>query len=185
MCYTDYMSKRTEEKQTLENILRLDSLRDKLHGADLRKLDAVIDDLRNSVGETVSKSNAAEMFQVSRQTVDQWIHKDLLPSVRSQSGRQRIPRPSFEKAIQEVRSLDSSKPRAALSEALRALASDIAPPKKKVSKTSSKPAAKKSSAPASKKKATKTAKKAAGSSSKATKKSSAKTTSAKKTSAKK
>ena len=173
------MSKRTEEKQTLENILRLDSLRDKLHGADLQKLDEVLKDMRDSVGETVSKSNAAEMFQVSRQTVDKWISKDLLPAVSSQGGRQRISRSGFERALQEVRSLDSSKPRAAIAEALRSLASDIDAPQKKTAakKTASKKTAAKKTA------AKKTAAKKTTAKKTAAKKTTAKKTASKKTAA--
>lgn len=118
-----------DQKQTMENILRLQSLRDKLQGADLHKLDGVLQDLRNSVGDTVTKTNAAEMLQVSRQTVEKWVHEDLLPTVRGENGRQQIPRQAVERITEEVRSLrDLGHSKSVLAKALRSVADEIDAP---------------------------------------------------------
>jgi excisionase family DNA binding protein len=143
-------------------------LREKLEGSDLLQIDRVIDDIRTSVGETVSKSNAAEMLEVSRQTVDTWIQKGLIPAVKSQSGREKIPRQSLERVLHEVRregpaSLKRAKEsRVKLADLLRSLAEEIEGDKdsrKSKKQKTAKPAAAK---PAAKPKAGSTSAGAAG-----------------------
>lgn len=130
LVYNNNMStvQQKDQKKTIENILQLQPLRDKLRGADLKKLDSVIGDMRRSVGDTVTKSNAAEMLDVSRQTLDKWIKQDVLPTVKGQNGRDQIPRQVVEKLTEEVRRLkDTGHTRSVLAKALRNVADEIDP----------------------------------------------------------
>lgn len=117
-----------EQKRLVENIIQLQPLRDKLQGADLGRLDKVIGDLRKSVGDTVTKTNAAEMLDVSRQTLDKWIREEVLPTVKGENGREQIPRQVVERLTQEVRALrDAGHTRSVLAKALRNVADEIDP----------------------------------------------------------
>jgi len=60
-------------------------------GADVRtELDPVIEDLREELKPTMSKSQAAQVIGVSVPTLDKWIARGLLPIERAESGRPRV-----------------------------------------------------------------------------------------------
>ena len=119
-----------QQKETVEQIINLDALRHRLSGLDLELLDQVIAQLRVRAGETISKSNTAELLQVSRQTVDNWIKSGTLPGVPGLNGRQQIPRQAVERAAHEVTAWrQAGRQRAAT--ALRDIADELAPVKKK------------------------------------------------------
>jgi hypothetical protein len=128
---TKQSTKNKQERETLENILRLEPLRNKLEGTDLQRLDSVLENLQKNVGSTVSKSNAAEILKVSRQTVDRWVNEGLLPVTKRKNGRQAIPRDAFQRVANEVNGLkDVAKTRNFIADTLHSLAGEIAPKKK-------------------------------------------------------
>lgn len=138
------MTTKQNQKTTIENIVKLDSLKDSLSGADLKKLEEVLDSLKETAGDAVSKANASRLLEVSRQTLDRWIEKGNLPSVKGNNGREQIPREVVEKLTREVRDLKAvGQTRSVLADALRRAADDISPAKKTTVK---KQAAKKATA---------------------------------------
>lgn len=136
-------TKNKQEKQTLENILRLETIKNRVSGTDLKNLELVLDDLRKNAGSTVSKTNAAEILKVSRQTIDRWVNEGMMPVKRRANGRQGIPREAFERLAREVNEAKTmGQTRSFLASALRQVADDIAPERK----TSKKATAKKATA---------------------------------------
>jgi excisionase family DNA binding protein len=96
--------------ETLENILRIEEIRDRMKLAgwgreDLQKAEETLRSLRNSVGEGVRKSQAAEMLGVSRQTLDRWISEGVLPVVTSAGGQIEVSRKYLESLVPRVRQL--------------------------------------------------------------------------------
>jgi hypothetical protein len=137
-----------EQKETVEQILTLKPLRDKLTGADLDALNKVIAELRDRAGVTVSMTNTADLLQVSRQTVDNWVKAGTLPVVNGLNGRQQIPRKAVERAASEVQTWRSGG-RQRVATALRGIADELHPapkPKRKPAAKKKAPAAKKTAA---------------------------------------
>lgn len=56
------------------------------------ELAAVIENLREELDPTMSKSQAAQVIGVSVPTLDKWIARGLLPVQRAESGRPRVVR---------------------------------------------------------------------------------------------
>ena len=56
------------------------------------ELASVIEDLREELDLTMSKSQAAQVIGVSVPTLDKWIARGLLPVQRAESGRPRVVR---------------------------------------------------------------------------------------------
>lgn len=91
----------------------------------LGEVDRVIDRRREDVGETVSKAVARRLLGVSRQALDKWIGRGLLPAVRGTNGYERIPREPLEELVEQVTALrEAGRDRAVLAEALRRLAAE-------------------------------------------------------------
>jgi hypothetical protein len=154
------MTTKNQQKTTIENILKLETLKKSLDGPELKKVEEVIDSLRDSVGEVVTKTNASKILQVSRQTLDRWIDKGALPTVNLQ-GREKIATPVVEKIAKEVEEIrNTDQTRAILADALRRVANDIAPDKTVKKAAAKQAAAKKTTAKKAAAKKT-TAKKAA------------------------
>jgi excisionase family DNA binding protein len=126
------MTSAKQQLKDLQQVLKLLSIRGHLRGADRQTIDEVLGALRQQAGETISKSNAAELLDVSRQSLDRWIKAGMLPAVKASNGRQKIPRQALEQIIARVNQLrDSGQQRALLAQALKDLAGEIDPESKK------------------------------------------------------
>ena len=122
------MKKINEQKTNMENLLRLESLREWVAPAGQESLEEVIDSLRAAIGESVSKKNAAHFLSVSRQTVDRWIAEGLIPLSEEGGG---VAREAVEKISQEMSHLQSAgETRHILATALRRAADNLDPKQK-------------------------------------------------------
>jgi hypothetical protein len=79
----------TERKQLFENIVRL--RRAEREAPDNRELVAVRTDLERALGETVSRSLAAQLLGVSHTALNRWIAAGDVPIVVTREGRRAVP----------------------------------------------------------------------------------------------
>lgn len=85
------MARQISPTRTARRILAL--RRTARHGEDVRvELEPVIEDLRDELDDTMSKTQAAQVIGISVPTLDKWIEQRIVPVMRAQSGRPRIPR---------------------------------------------------------------------------------------------
>ena len=111
--------------RTLSNVIDLRTAREDLPDEKRASVDRVLEDLRQDLGETVTKTNAAQVLGVSTQALDKWIKKGLLSAVKGANGREQIPRDDLEELAETVNALrDLGQNRAVLAEALRRVAAE-------------------------------------------------------------
>jgi hypothetical protein len=56
------------------------------------ELEPIIDELRDDLDDTMSKTQAAKVIGVSVPTLDKWIEQEIVPLNWAPSGRPRVPR---------------------------------------------------------------------------------------------
>lgn len=116
---------RTAQERKLNNVLDLRQAREALPENERESVDRVLGDLREELGTTISKTNAADVLGVSTQALDKWIEKGVLRTRQAPNGRRQIPLTDLEELAEEVRALrELGKKRGVIAEALRRLSEE-------------------------------------------------------------
>src|SRR5438309_2273359 len=91
MKYADRMPHPINTTRTARRILAL--RRTARRGGEVQhELEPIIEELRDDLDDTMSKTQAADVIGVSVPTLDKWIDEQIVPIRRAASGRPRVPR---------------------------------------------------------------------------------------------
>ena len=120
------MGRGTATERAILDIVELRRARGLISDDEARDdVDEVIERRREDAGESVPKAVASRLLGVSRQTLDKWIGRGLLPTVEADNGWARIPREPLEELVEQVSALRRlGANRAVLSEAISRLSQE-------------------------------------------------------------
>lgn len=114
------MGRLTRAERATRNVIELRRARPAVTDPDARAgVDRVVEDLREEAGPVLAKAAAARILGVSRNTLDKWIARGMIPT--RDGGVDRVALEEIATAVAEVRRLAESKP-GVLAEALSRLA---------------------------------------------------------------
>lgn len=114
------MGRGTRAERATRNVIELRRARGAVENPEARNgIDHVIEDQREDAGAALTKSSAARLLGVSRNTLDKWIARGMVPT--RELGVDRAALEEIAVEVEEIRRLAEAKP-GVLAEALARLA---------------------------------------------------------------